>query len=136
MENKKDIPFPEAGATAFFGYKRTDGFEVSLTLRDETGQNLLEKLEGAIAKVKKEGGIPLPLRSSGFVKPINYIEGRVCPKNGARLVAGQGKIKEKCENYKWGFNEKKNIGTCDYLVWNDQSPETKGRDMAENPDYS
>lgn len=123
MEDK----FPEAGAVAYFGYKRTDGFEVSFTLRDKTGAELMKRVDGAIAKIKETGGTPLPLKG-GFgnkeKKPLDFIEGRVCPKDGGRLIktitkTGKGLVK--CENNKYDFATKQAIG-CPFTEWEESKP--------------
>lgn len=70
----------EAPAVAFFAYKRTDGFEVSLTLRDESGKTVLERIEGAIMQIKNAGGVPVakyqrrsfPDRPVAPTKPCPY----------------------------------------------------------------
>lgn len=121
----EDNKFPEAGAIAFFGFKRPDGFEVSLTLRDATGAKLMSRLDAAIEKVKKDGGTPLPLRGGGFpkqAKPVDYVEGRLCPKDNGRLVRTQTKAGAKfikCENNKYDFATKRSSG-CPFTEWPDQ----------------
>ena len=47
-----------------------------------------------------------------------YVEGRVCKDCQGRLVVGVGKVKSKCENNRWDFTTKKNIGTCEFIEWN------------------
>jgi hypothetical protein len=122
---KDENNFPEAGAVAYFGYKRTDGFEISLTLRDKTGKELLKRLDGAIAEVIKAGGTPLPLRGgfpSKLAKPVNYVEGRTCPLCHNRLVHAEtkdGRKFIKCETNKWDFATKQSIG-CKYTDWGDK----------------
>lgn len=119
--------FPEAKAIAFFAYKRTDGFEVSLTLRDETGQEVLNRIEGAITKIKEEGGVPVAKYNSasrgasgGATRDIEYVDGKVCPKDGGRLIKGQSKDGskkfEKCENGKYNWTTKQTEG-CQYILW-------------------
>jgi ssDNA-binding Zn-finger/Zn-ribbon topoisomerase 1 len=111
--------FPEAGAVAYTTYKRTDGFEVSITLRDASGSDVLKRLDAAIEKIKSEGGTAIPLRGNGFPKKqAEVVQGKSCPKCGANLIKGTGKVKERCENNKYDFMQKKNVGTCDYIEWN------------------
>ncbi len=116
-----DKQLPEAGAVAFFSYKRLDGFEVSLTLRDSDGKTVLDRIQGAIEAVKGQGCTPLPLRSATFAKkPLDkvYVEGRVCPLDGGKLLKGSDATKwaEKCENGKWDAATRKTIG-CNHIVW-------------------
>lgn len=112
--------FPEAGAVAFFSYKRTDGFVINLTLRDTTGKDVLDRIEGAISKVKEQGGVPHEKFGGGFPKKaVNYIEGRICPNDGARLITEitkAGKKLTKCENNKWNFQLRKAEG-CTFTEW-------------------
>lgn len=137
MNTEEQNQFPEAGAVCYFGYKRSDGFEVSFTLRDKTGSMLMKRLEGAIAEIKKAGGTPLPLKG-GFSrpekKPQDFVEGRVCPLDGGRLVKAvtkQGKKLIKCENNKWDFAQKKAVG-CQFTEWEQQvGSEVPVRDISE-----
>lgn len=55
--------------------------------------------------------------SGGFPKKEPVVVGK-CPKDGADLIQGVGKVKEKCSNNKYDFTLKKNVGSCDYVVWN------------------
>lgn len=130
MTDKKPavIPehFPEAAAVVNIDYKRTDGFVVKLTLRDATGEHLLTRLEGAIAKIKEEGGTPYE-KSFGTKfppKPIEYVEGQRCPLDGGRLVKSTtkaGKKFVKCENNKWNATLRKPEG-CSYTQWEQEPP--------------
>ena len=112
--------FPEAGAVAFFSYKRTDGFVINLTLRDTTGKDVLDRIEGAISKVKEQGGVPHEKFGGGFPKKaVNYVEGRVCPKCGSKLVNSVKKKKKKfikCETNKWNRDLQKAEG-CEFIEW-------------------
>ena len=115
-----EVKTNEARAIAFFSYKRTDGFEVSLTLRDDNGKAVLDRIEAAVALVKKEGGTPLPkYQSKGFQKAEKeYIEGRVCPKDGGKLIKPPAGTNRpiKCENGRYDFATKTTIG-CDFTEW-------------------
>lgn len=45
-------------------------------------------------------------------------DSKPCPNCGGRLLEGKSpKVIAKCENNKWSIKEKKNVGTCDYIVW-------------------
>lgn len=122
--NDEEVKTNEARAIAFFSYKRTDGYEVSLTLRDDTGKAVLDRIEGAIALVKKEGGVPLPkYQSKGFNKPEKeYVEGRTCPIDQGRLVKPPvgSKAPIKCENNKWNPVTKQSEG-CLFFEWQNQN---------------
>jgi hypothetical protein len=126
-DTKNEQQFPEAGAVAYFGYKRIDGFEISLTLRDKTGAALLKRIDGAIKEVVGAGGTPLPLRGGGFpakqAKPKDYVPNAVCPKDGGRLYYTETKKGKliKCENSKYDFTTRTSSG-CDYVKWPDPVP--------------
>jgi ssDNA-binding Zn-finger/Zn-ribbon topoisomerase 1 len=50
---------------------------------------------------------------------IEYVNGRVCPKDKGKLVISKtktGKTFYKCENAKWDAEAHKSIG-CDYVDW-------------------
>lgn len=112
--------FPEAGAVVNVDYKRTDGFVVKLTLRDETGSKVLERLEIALAKIRAEGGTPYERSSfAKAAKPVEYVEGKMCPTCSSRLIhtsTKDGRKFIKCEKNKWDFTLKKSTG-CPYAEW-------------------
>jgi len=115
----------EAAAIAFFSFKRVDGFEVSLTLRGDTGANVLKNIETAIKFVKQEGGIPCPKYSKFDAKPapkqIIYVENADCPLCHKRVVkfeTSTGKTGERCETNKYNFQTKQVEG-CKYVMWDD-----------------
>lgn len=76
----------EAAAVIFTNYKRTDGFEVSFTLRGDSGSDLMGKFDKAIEAIKAAGGTPLPFKSqgSGFSKP--QVPTRPCPMHESALM--------------------------------------------------
>ncbi len=121
MKDEKPIDdFPEAKGIAYTTYKRTDGFEVSLTVRDTTGKAVLERIDAAINQIKKDGGTPIPLRG-GFQKPppkaVEYVLGRVCPICGSKLVRGITKASKpfiRCSENKWNFTTKQAEG-CKFI---------------------
>lgn len=112
--------FPEAGAVINVDYKRTDGFVVKLTLRDETGAKVLERLEGAIMEITKKGGTPYEKSFGKPSKPVDYVEGKMCPTCGKRLVWAQkrdGSKFVKCETNKY-IN---GVSTgCPFVDWMDK----------------
>ena len=85
-----DKTLPEAHAVAFTNFKRTDGFEVSITLRGDTGTEVLERLGKAIDKIKEDGGTPVSRSygvKQGYVKKeLEYVEGRLCPTCQEKLI--------------------------------------------------
>ena len=67
---------PEAPVTMFTNYKRTDGFEVSLTLRGEVLEDVATALDTAIKLIIKAGGTPA---IRGYGKP--QVPTKPCPKH-------------------------------------------------------
>lgn len=111
----------EAPISINFRVKSPGGFEYQITLRKGVAaedfselMTLIEEKEGTLLKKKFE-----PVASFGkrATRSVEYIEGRVCQNDGARLIKGVGKIAEKCENYKYDYITKKNTGTCNYIKW-------------------
>lgn len=75
----------EANAVAFFSYKRLDGFEVSLTLRDDTGDKVLARIEAAIKVVIKEGGQPVA-KNAKFTPNLPLKATKPCPVHSGSLL--------------------------------------------------
>lgn len=80
MEEKKAI--------AFTSYKRSDGFEISLTFRGDTGTEVLTLLDKAISAIVEKGGTPLsknaskyPTKPSGGMCKVHEVEMKL-NKNG------------------------------------------------------
>lgn len=114
----------EAPIVMFTNYKRADGFEVSLTLRGTNLSTVATQLDKSIKSIIENGGTPVS-RQNGFKKdkpPVEYIEGRVCPLDGGKLikppVGTQRPIK--CENGKYNFQTKQAYG-CGFTEWPNQS---------------
>lgn len=123
----------EAAAVAFTNFKRTDGFEISLTLRGDTGTQVLERLSLAIEQLKQDGCEPLPFHK-GFApkpaqKPIEYVPDRLCPTCGSRLIYGTKKDGSrfiKCETNKYVNGQ---ATGCPYVDWGN----TKFRPATKKP---
>jgi len=109
---------PEAPVVMFTNYKRADGFEVSLTLRGEDLRTVATNLDTAIKAISEKGGTPVSRQRQGYPpKVVEYVENRVCPKDGAKLIYATKKDGSKfikCENNKW-INGKA-VG-CEYIDW-------------------
>lgn len=116
MDTEKTLP--EAPVTMFTNYKRTDGFEVSVTLRGEQLAEVATLLDSAIAGIIKNGGTPVS-RQFGKAppKPVEYVEGRVCSQDGGKLIYAtkkDGGKYIKCENNKWVNGQQTG---CKYVEW-------------------
>lgn len=111
--------FPEAGAVINIDYKRTDGFVVKLTLRDENGTKVLMRLDEAIKKIVELGGSPYEKSFGKPAKPVEYVEGRMCPTCGSKLVYSttkEGKKFIKCSTNKWNAMTRQPEG-CKFVDW-------------------
>ena len=113
----------EARASATITVKTPGGFETLVTIRDYEDKDLTKKQLAYLLSLDKTL-VTLgftPVVRGGFAKkeskPTEYIEGRDCPIDHAKLVVGVGKISERCENYKYDFTTKKNIGACTHIIW-------------------
>lgn len=120
QEEKNQLP--EAPASATVKIKSKDGFEWLFTIRDEKASQLMFKMK-AMEKNWLEGGFT-PLAQNSFGKkpatPVEYVEGRMCPNDNARLVKATKKDGTKfirCENNK--FINGQQTG-CKFVEWNNQ----------------
>ncbi len=133
MENK----LPEAPVIMFTNYKRTDGFEVSLTLRGTDLKDVATMLDSAITAIAAKGGTPVSRQKAGGFppKPVDYVEGRSCPKCQQRLVHSvtkTGKKLIKCSTNKWVNGAAQG---CDFIEWvNDQPKPKTEEDYGEHDD--
>lgn len=111
----------EAPVVMFTNYKRTDGFEVSLTLRGTNVGNVATELDKSIKTIKANGGTPVSRQSQKYPpKPVEYVENRVCPNDGAKLVYAtkkDGTRYIKCENNKWINGQ---ATGCQFVEWNNK----------------
>ena len=109
---------PEAVASVTYSVISKDGYNALFTIRGTSGADLLETM-GTIEKVLASKGYkPQVKQSFGVKKEVEYIEGRSCPVCKNRLVSRtkkDGEKYEQCENYKYDFTQKKNIGSCGYI---------------------
>ncbi len=123
------LGLPEAGASVTYSLVTPNGFPVLFTLRENSGKSLLSKMTALEKNLVEEKFTPQPLRNNGFPKKeVQYVEGKKCPKCGGRLVkklTKDGKEYHTCENYKYDFTTKTNIGTCSFVDWLNQGTEEK-----------
>lgn len=80
----------EAPAIVFTNFKRPDGFEVSLTLRGESGIELLAKMDKAIDLLKEKGCTPVT-RYSPSPSKMAQIETKDCPVHNVPMKNPKGK---------------------------------------------
>lgn len=114
----------EAPVVMFTNYKRTDGFEVSLTLRGDDLTTVATKLDTAIKAIIVKGGTPVSRQSKGYPpKVVDYVVGRVCPLDGGKLINPPKDSNRpiKCENNKYDFATKTSSG-CKFTEWPNSKP--------------
>lgn len=136
MTEEPKNQLPEAPASASVKIKSPNGFEYIFTMRDEKASELIKKME-ALENTYfiPKGYTALAQNNSKFPpkKEKEYIEGRVCPTDGGRLVkpAEGSKAPIKCENNKWNPTTKKAYG-CEFIEWQNNknnAPEIPERDV-------
>jgi hypothetical protein len=98
------------------------GIEVQITNRDLKVEvkPFLERAKVAIDWSLVNGFTVPPIKSFGQKKEVKYVEGKVCPKCGGRIVEKTkqtGEIYFKCEKGGWDRIANKPMG-CEYVDWN------------------
>jgi hypothetical protein len=135
MDNTRDKT--ESPVVMWTNYKRTDGFEVSVTLRGDDLKEVATLLDNAIKGIVSSGGTPVSRQRGGFTpKPKEYVEGRTCPVDGAKLVKSTtktGKNLIKCENNKWDAVNKRAVG-CQYIDWGNNNIKPRVEEGEPYPD--
>jgi hypothetical protein len=109
----------EAPASATLSVVTPKGYNTLFTVRDMSGLELLKKMTAIEAELEKRGYKPQVKLAFGQKKEVEYVQGKVCPKCGGRLIAkisSIGKPFHKCENGKWDFQTKQATG-CDFVDW-------------------
>lgn len=117
MTNPNELQ--EAPASATLSVVTPKGYNTLFTLREMTGEALLTKITALEAKLEVLGYKP-QVRPVFGKKEIKYVEGKMCPKCGGRMVEKtktNGGIFHQCENAKWDTFKKMNVGSCDYTDW-------------------
>jgi len=121
----------EAPASTTYSLISPNGFPMLFTLRGNSEAELLEIMTNAEGYLKDNGFTPNFKRSSyPAKKPVEKkYRAAPCPKCGGRVLIkevtlkdGTKKTLEECENRKWDWQTKKNIGTCDYQLWIEDTP--------------
>ena len=98
--------------------KTGNGFEWLFSMRGDTIDEQMKKIE-AIEKIWIEKGwTPIAQNASKYPqKVVEYVEGKVCPLDGGRLVKPQNpRAPIKCENNKWNPTTKVAYG-CLHIEW-------------------
>ena len=116
------------------------GFEVLLTQRslDDKMKPFLDQAKTLIDGALTLGFGAPPLRGGFPKKEVKFVDGKVCPKCGSRIVEKtkkDGSIYFKCEKGGWDKMANKPTG-CEYVDWN--NPKPKGEyveNIGNNDDY-
>jgi hypothetical protein len=120
MKDEPKYQLPEAPASVTYSIMTKNGFPVLFTVRAESGLELLEKMLVIEKKLLESGATPQQQRHfEKKEKVVEYVEGRVCPVDGARLVkktTKDGKVIVECENRKFDFATKQTTG-CSFIEW-------------------
>lgn len=141
MEEVKDQTnnLPESPASVNTRLKSPNGFVYQWTMRDEKNSNLIFKVQEMEKKWLSLGFTPVE-QFSGFPKkqarPVEYVEGRMCPQCGSKLVYAvkkDGKKFIKCETNKYNPATRQAEG-CSYIDWMD-TPKAPVR-VPEGSDYT
>lgn len=131
MDNK-----PEAMGSITFTVK-IEGFPALYTVRDaDSGRELLKKLPAIVKGMKEIGMIPDERFKVGMKKPTEYVEGRVCPTCGNKLVYKYKKDGGKyirCSTNVWNPQTQTATG-CQYVNWMDNKSSTPQTTAVTPPD--
>jgi len=122
------MTFNEAPFSINIQFTTPRGFPGQGTFRSDDWDKLLESyLEKERNLVEKGFQVP-PLKVFGLKpqKPIEYVEGRVCPKCGSKLVYFEvkGKKNIKCFTSRYDWKTKTTSG-CDYIEWSNSMEKPK-----------
>lgn len=115
MNDLRDLP--QAPASVTYNIQTKTGFSCLFSLRELDGTALLNKMELAEADFARRGIVPQPAKSFGSKREVEYLP-NPCPKCNGKLIKGTGKLREHCENQRYDFTTRAEVGKCDYKVWN------------------
>ena len=106
----------ESPASVTYSVQR-EGFNILFTVRSDSGITLLDTMDTIEAKLKSKGYAPQIKKTFGEKKPVEYVQGEVCPKCGKPLiVVNNDKMISKCSDNKYNPVTKKGE-PCDYVKW-------------------
>lgn len=119
----RDFDFPEALASNTFKVRSAKGFEHLFTVRDDSVSTLIEKIETLEDALLAKGWIPLEQNAKFPKKETEFVEGKVCPKDGGKLKIisskKDGKTYWTCENGKYDYLTKTTSG-CNFITTPEQ----------------
>lgn len=117
-------------STITFSFRRVDGFEATVCV--PVSSDALMALDTLVGKVVAAGGSPISIHPAPYKKfeskPVEYVEGKICPNCGKKVVRSvtkDGKKTLKCEENKYDFKTKTQSG-CRFFQFEENSD---GRDI-------
>lgn len=108
----KQEEVPEAVSSVTYTLNTPNGFPILFTMRGPSEADVLGRMN-KLEKHLLDNGYTAQIRK-GTQKPTQYT-GDKCPKCGGQVLDKEKLIH--CENYKYDYTAKKNVGTCDYMQW-------------------
>jgi hypothetical protein len=133
-EPTKQDKLPEAAASVTYTITSPAGFNALFTIREINGIALLDLMETIEKTLKDKKYIPqIKTFGGGFKKPVEYVEGKICPLCKGRIIKDitkAGKEYHKCENGKYNFQTKQTEG-CKYVDWLNPAPTTTPMDAEQ-----
>lgn len=122
-------------STITFSFRRADGFEATVCV--PVSSDAIIALDSLVAKVVAAGGSPVTIHPAPYkkyeAKPVEYVEGKVCPKCGKKVVRSttkDGRVTLKCEDNKYDYKTKVQSG-CTFFEFEHSAD---GRNIPLPPD--
>ena len=115
----KITSYTDAPASVTYQIETKAGFNALFSIREESGIELLNKMDIIEETFAVKGIKPQPQRSYGAKKEVKTVDGRKCPDCGNDLVetvTSSGKKMIKCSTQKYDFTTKSVTG-CTYVEW-------------------
>jgi hypothetical protein len=110
---------PEAPASVTYSIISKDGFNALFTIREMTGLALIEKMSAIEKKLLELEYKPQVKQVFGQKKEVEYVEGKVCPKDGGKLKIiiskKDGKTYWACVNGHYDYMTKMTTG-CNFIT--------------------
>ena len=118
-EIKESLKLPEAPASVTYSITSKDGYNALFTIRAMSGKELLETMKEIEEVLIKKEYKPQVRQVFGQKKEVEYVQGKVCPKDGGKLIkkiSKFGKEYHACENGRFDFKTGTRSG-CDFVDW-------------------
>lgn len=115
----KQTSYTDAPASVTYSIKTKTGFNCLFSIREESGVDLLDKMQLVETRFVTDGITPQPEKSYGAKKPVNIVPNRKCPLCGSDLVettTSAGKRMIKCSTQRYDFATK-TVQGCQFTEW-------------------